>query len=175
VPIRNETKGVTSFLGLGTNLGDRVQNIIDARSRLQHLSCISSIQSSSLYLSSPLGYSAQPDFINCALKIDVRCGADQLLAQVLEIEESLGRVRDRNNQNAARIIDIDLLLFGDHSISSASLTIPHARLCERLFVIEPLLELHADLEIPDCGSLSALRQKGFSDGLFEQQILHKLA
>jgi 2-amino-4-hydroxy-6-hydroxymethyldihydropteridine diphosphokinase len=169
------SSSVTAYLGLGSNLNDRVQNIVDARQKLAQLDCVQSLGSSSLYVSSPVGYSEQADFINCALMVQVKVTAENFFAQTQEIEISLGRVRNPRNQNAARIIDIDLLLFGDEIINAAELTLPHPRLTDRLFVIKPLLELDPKLTIPGLGVLQYLLQTGQQADSFNGQIIHKLA
>ena len=156
-------------------MGDRVQNIIDARQRLAQLTCIDSLRSSSLYLSSPVGYSAQPNFINCVLAAQVIDDVENFFKYSQEIEISLGRVRDLANQNAARTIDIDILLFGNACIDVPQLEIPHPRLAERLFVISPLLELNPELTISGQGALAVLLEKGKQEGVFNSQIIHKLA
>lgn len=130
-----------AVLGLGANLGDPIQQILDARMALSNLPEVLSWTCSSMYLSSPVGYSDQPDFINCVILLQTRYRAEALFEQMQEIERSLGRVRVNGNQNAPRSIDIDMLMFADQKIDKPELTIPHPRMNQRLFVIEPLLEL----------------------------------
>ena len=141
----NETK--QAYLGLGANLGDPIQQIVDARSRLTTLDFVLAYQCSCLYLSSPLGYSEQADFVNCVLSLTLgsHISPEELFSYIQKTENSLGRVRDVNNQNAPRKIDIDILLFDDQNINSENLIIPHPRMSKRLFVLEPLLELGIDM------------------------------
>ena len=172
----NRIKGeVTAYLGLGGNLGDRVQHLIDARQRLSDLPQLSCLRSSSFYLSSPIGYSDQPAFINCAVEVSCKCSSDKLLAEMQFIETELGRVRDPANQNTARVIDIDLLLFGKQVTDDRYLLLPHPRLSERLFVLQPLYELNPDLVIPEIGTLKQLIDTGYSEERFAGQIIHRLS
>lgn len=136
-----ENKLVTAFLGLGANLGDPIQQIVDARRCLLCLSGTEALRSSSLYVSSPVGYSEQPNFINCVVALETHDDAHILLDDMQSIEKRLGRVRDASNQNAPRMIDIDLLLYGETQINDPRLIVPHPRMQERLFVLEPLHEL----------------------------------
>jgi len=136
------------YLGLGANLGDPVQQIIDARVKLISLKCVHAWTCSSMYLSSPVGYADQANFINCVLALDIdnELIAEEFFAHVQKIETDLGRVRDSGNQNAPRKIDIDVLLFADQVINLKKLLIPHPRMAQRLFVIEPLNELGVDIK-----------------------------
>ena len=156
----NEVK--RAWLGLGGNLADPIKQIVDARSKLIQLECVSDWQCSSMYLSSPVGYSDQPDFINCVLSLDVDIDAEQLFAQIQLIETNLGRLRLADNQNAPRKIDIDLLLFNDEVVSTRELIIPHPRMTQRLFVLEPLRELGMKIQRDE-----------YTD--FTQQIIYRLS
>ena len=167
-------EGYRAYLGMGTNLGDRVQNLLDARRSLDVLPQSRSLRCSSLYLSSPVGFTEQPDFINCVLELGFDGSSEHLFAAMQKIESLMGRTRDTDNQNAPRNIDLDLLLFGDMQSQTAELTIPHARMTERLFVIEPLLELNSRLVIPGLGKLSEILQQGRDKGFYDDQALHKL-
>ena len=146
-----------AWLGLGANLADPIKQIVDARTKLIQLDCVSAWECSSMYLSSPVGYSEQPDFINCVLSIDVNVSATKLFSEIQLIETDLGRVRISNNQNAPRKIDIDLLLFGSESVNTPELTVPHPRMTQRLFVLEPLSELGVELQKDD--SIDFTQQK----------------
>ena len=151
-----------------------MQNIIDARTSLLDLDFVQSMQSSSLYLSSPVGYSEQADFINCAVSLMVECDAAALFEGMCEIENQLGRTRDVSNQNAARIIDLDLLIFGDLQNDDVDLTIPHPRISERLFVLEPLAELTPDLIVPMLGDIEKIIIDGIQQNRFIGQKIHRL-
>jgi len=135
-----------AWLGLGANLGDPIQQIVDARQKLIALPFVKQWQCSSLFVSSPVGYTEQADFVNCVLALDVDVSSRQLFGKMQLIETQLGRVRLENNQNAPRKIDIDLLMFGEQSIEEPDLIVPHPRLNQRLFVLEPLRELGVNVE-----------------------------
>ncbi len=131
----------TAYIGVGANLGDPIQQIVDARAALRHLAQTKSLRTSSLYCSKPVGYAEQEDFINAVFEIVTTMTAHQLFASMQKIEIDLGRRRDPNNQNAPRVIDLDLLIFADQIIDDEQLIVPHPRMSERLFVLEPLAEL----------------------------------
>ncbi len=154
----------TAYLGLGANLGDPVQQLIDARTEIYSLPGSLGGRCSSFYLSSPVGYDAQPDFINCVIELSTQLTAIELLDALQAIELRLGRQRVATNQNAPRLIDIDLLLFGNDVIASERLCVPHPRMHLRAFVLEPLLELT---------ELSQYRA-ALNDGEFSGQLLHRL-
>jgi len=153
-----------AYLGLGANLGDPIQQIVDARESLRQLDSTRSLRCSSMYVSSPVGYDSQPDFINCVVELETTCSAIELLDRMQGIEHTLGRQRVIGNQNAPRLIDIDMLLFGDQTINEPRLTVPHPRMANRLFVIKPLLEL-IDLEY---------YRVTLASGNFEGQVLTRL-
>jgi len=134
-----------AYLGLGANLGDPIQQMVDAREALLGLESTLRIRCSNFYVSSPVGYEAQADFVNCVVELETTSGALELLDDMQAIENAIGRQRVADNQNAPRVIDIDLLLFGDQVIDIERLQVPHPRMKNRLFVLEPLLEL-ANLE-----------------------------
>ncbi|MFT5136274.1 MAG: 2-amino-4-hydroxy-6-hydroxymethyldihydropteridine diphosphokinase [Arenicella sp.] len=172
----------TAYVGVGTNLGDRIQNLIDARQQLCDLPQVEKLKCSSFYLSSPVGYLQQPDFINCVVELTLtiephlksELSPQLLFSQMQKIELGLGRVRDSRNQNAARIIDLDLLSFGDCQSNEPSLILPHPRICDRLFVLLPLIELNPDVTLPEVGSLNALLSKKQLHGDFGVQQIYRL-
>ena len=137
----------TAYIGAGANLGDPIQQIVDARVALSILPETQSLRSSSLYCSAPVGYREQADFINVVFELVTSAQAHDLFLSMQKIEESLGRQRDPCNQNAARTIDLDLLLFADQILDDQQLTLPHPRMTERLFVLKPLCELAPELPI----------------------------
>lgn len=153
-----------AYLGLGANLGDPIEQLISARSMLFRLPTVMAGRCSSFYSSSPVGYSQQADFINCVIELDVTISAIELLDQMQLIETMLGRQRVVGHQNAPRLIDIDLLLFGDQQIMNERLIVPHPRMTKRLFVLHPLLEL-----INDDAYKSSLEE-----GEFDGQLIQRL-
>ncbi len=138
-----------------------------ARAALSSWSHCHELRCSYFYQSSPVGYAEQDDFINCVLAIDVSCQAEQLLQYSQQIELQLGRERDPGNQNAPRMIDIDILLFGQQEIKQDKLIVPHPRWQQRLFVLKPLLDVIHQSQKPMLDQL--LEERDFSD-----QIVHRL-
>lgn len=135
---------VTAYLGLGSNVGDRAQNLIEA---LQRLRAVVSLQKlSSIYQSEPVGHTDQPEFYNMVVQCSTELPARQLLQEVLSIETAMGR--ERTVQNGPRNIDIDVLLYDDVVLNDADLQVPHARMHERGFVLRPLLEIAPDMADP---------------------------
>ena len=134
----------TVYLGLGSNLGDRKQNLARALELLsQHLKIE---QVSSIYETEPVGYEQQPLFLNAVCRISTELNPEKLLRLAKKIEAKLGRAP--SFPNAPRPIDIDILLYGDEVFSDKELTIPHPRLAERAFVLMPLAEIAPDLVHP---------------------------
>jgi 2-amino-4-hydroxy-6-hydroxymethyldihydropteridine diphosphokinase len=141
------------FLSLGSNLGDRQRNLESALALLtQHR--IEIIKRSSLYETEPQDFASQPWFLNLAVECRVGYFPHQLLAILLDVERQLGR--DRHAQSipkGPRLIDIDVLLYGRSVIDTPKLTVPHARLLNRRFVLEPLVEIDPQLRHPTTGRL----------------------
>lgn len=165
------------YLGIGANLGDRVETIICSRQLLRDKHWCQSLRSSSLYWSSPvsdhLADLDQPAFVNCVFELTVSCSAIDLFSEIQTLELQLGRERQLNNQNAPRLIDIDLLLFDEQIIDLPNLQVPHPRLLQRRFVIEPLLELNNDIKI--AGELLSERYSlDQQDNCFKGQELYRL-
>ena len=138
---------IKAYIGLGSNLGDPLEQLLKARRLLFSYDEVIDARSSSIYVSTPVGYAKQPDFANCVLELTVRCSHRVLFAQIQLLEDSMGRKRDPDNQNAPRVIDIDLLLFGRQQIDDPDLIVPHPRISQRLFVLLPLAELVPDLVV----------------------------
>ena len=135
------------FLGLGSNLGEREQNIIDAITILAAHPAIKIDKTSSFYETSPVGYLDQPDFLNAVISIESSLTPEQLLAVCLDAEERLGRIRTL--RWGPRTIDIDILIFHDIHCQTDSLTLPHPRLRERCFVLAPLAEIAPPVPLLD--------------------------
>jgi 2-amino-4-hydroxy-6-hydroxymethyldihydropteridine diphosphokinase len=134
------------FVGLGSNLGDRERNIREAVERLRK---IGAVRLSTLRDTDPVGVADQPNFLNAVAELSSELPARELLDRLLEIERELGRDRAKEGRWGPRTIDLDLLLYGDEVIDEPGLTLPHPRLAERRFVLEPLHELAPDLVLPD--------------------------
>lgn len=165
---------VTAFIGFGANLGDPIQQILDARRYLSQQDGISNLVHSPLYLSSPIGYEGQPDFVNCVSSIETSLSAHSLLYALQQIENRLGRKRDFANQDGPRTIDLDLLLFGSQNINDEQLVVPHPRLETRLFTLMPLCQLAPSLSWSASGSVSDILKRGHTAGLFNNQDIYQL-
>lgn len=135
-----------AYLGLGSNLRDKKENIIQALNYLRSNPDITLIRHSSIYLTEPAGISRQPDFYNCAVEIKTTLSPHSLLKAVKTIEADMGRPPDSHFQ--PRLIDIDILLYGNAEIDTLDLLIPHSRLTRRAFVLVPLLEMNPELIHP---------------------------
>ena len=131
-----------AYLGIGTNIGDRLQNLIDTVEALSLLPLTKVIEVSNVYETAPVGYANQDDFLNIVVAASTELNAHNLLGAALGIEAGMGRIR--TIKNGPRIIDVDLLMYESESLDSHTLTLPHPRMLERNFVIKPLLDL--DLE-----------------------------
>jgi 2-amino-4-hydroxy-6-hydroxymethyldihydropteridine diphosphokinase len=143
-----------AYLGLGSNLGDRLANLQSAVDRLQRTHGVRVVRSSRVYETAPVG-PPQPDYLNAVVEIDSDLDAGSLLEACLEVERTLGRVR--TERWGPRTIDVDVLTFGEEAIDERGLTIPHPRMHERAFVLVPLLELVADPPLPGGRRIRTLR------------------
>lgn len=143
------------YVGLGSNLGDREQTIRGALARIEADPQIDVVAVSSLRETDPVGYTDQPKFVNGAAALRTQLSPKALLERLLQIEREMGRERS-GPRYGPRTIDVDLLLYGSEEVDEPGLRIPHPRLAEREFVLEPLAELDSDLEVPGRGSVRAL-------------------
>jgi 2-amino-4-hydroxy-6-hydroxymethyldihydropteridine diphosphokinase len=139
-----------AYVGLGANLGDREWAIREAAKR------IGATRLSEIRETEPWGYLDQPSFLNAAAEVDTALGARELLDLLLEVERGLGRERGTGPRYGPRAIDLDLLLFGPAVIDEPGLTVPHPRLHERRFALEPLVDLDAGLVVPGRGTVAEL-------------------
>jgi 2-amino-4-hydroxy-6-hydroxymethyldihydropteridine diphosphokinase len=135
-----------AFIGIGTNLGDRLANYHEALERIGKLRQTRIVRQSSIYETEPVGEVIGP-FLNGAVEVETEFTAEALMHQLLSIERVMGRKRVRMPKGAARakykprIIDLDLLFFNNELIDAPKLTVPHPRLQERRFVLVPMSEL----------------------------------
>ena len=125
------------YLSLGSNVGDREAQLREALSRLSVAGRVAAV--SSFYETEPVEFTEQPWFLNCAVALETCHTPQELMASILLVEEAMGRRRVQ--KKGPRIIDIDILLFGDSILDSAEVTIPHPAMQERRFVLEPLAEI----------------------------------
>lgn len=133
------------YLSVGSNLGDRKGNLHIAIEKLEEIG--DPVAVSSIYETEPVEVATtQPWFLNCAVKLDTEKMPRQLISAILAVEQEMGR--QRKQQKGPRTIDIDILLFGSSVIEIPSLTIPHPKLHQRRFVLEPLVEIAPDVRHP---------------------------
>jgi len=152
-----DNAGMTrSFVGLGANLDDPRAKIEQALDLLDSEDGVDVTAVSTLRWTDPVGYEDQPRFLNGAAELRTTLEARQLLERLLAVERRLGRVRAEGPRFGPRTIDVDLLLHGAEVIDEPGLQIPHPRLHERRFALEPLAELDPGLEIPGRGPVQTL-------------------
>ena len=140
---------VRCYLGLGSNMLDRVGMIAKAVTCLGAHNDIVLGKVSSMYLTEPWGYEDQDDFVNAVAQVDTYLSPRDLLYEVRSIESKLGR--HKRQRWGPREIDIDILLYGDNVVVEDDLRIPHPHICERGFVLAPLVEVAPDLVHPETG------------------------
>jgi 2-amino-4-hydroxy-6-hydroxymethyldihydropteridine diphosphokinase len=145
-----------AYVGLGANLGDREGTIRAALAALDARPDVAVVAVSSLRETDPIGYLDQPRFVNGAAALDTELGPRELLDALLDVERELGRVRGDGPRFGPRPIDLDLLLHGDLVLDEPGLVVPHPRLHERLFALEPLAELDPALVVPGRGAVADL-------------------
>ena len=145
-----ETTATRAFVGLGANLGDREATIRHAAELL------GAARLSTIRETEPWGYADQPRFLNGVAALDTGLSPRALLDRLLAVERELGRVRGEGPRFGPRTIDLDLLLLGDEVVDEPGLVVPHPRLGERRFVLEPLHELDPKLTLPDGRRVSDL-------------------
>jgi 2-amino-4-hydroxy-6-hydroxymethyldihydropteridine diphosphokinase len=146
---------VKAYVGLGANLGDRQATIRRAIELVGAAAGVEVVGVSSLRETDPVGFEDQPRFLNGVLAVETSLRPRELLDLLLEVERALGRTRT-GPRFGPRTIDLDLLLYGAEQLDEPGLTVPHPRLHERRFVLEPLAELAPGLEIPGRGSVEQL-------------------
>jgi 2-amino-4-hydroxy-6-hydroxymethyldihydropteridine diphosphokinase len=144
----------TAFVGIGSNLGDRETNLARAIELLSAEDGIDVVAVSEIRETEPVGPVEQGPFLNGVVQVETSLRPGELLERLLSVESRLGRVRAE--RWGPRTIDLDLLLYGDETTDEPGLRVPHPRLHERRFVLEPLADLDPGLEIPERGSVSAL-------------------
>ena len=138
--------GTLAYLGLGTNLGDREGHLRAALKELAGLPTMEIGAVSSIYETAPVGLTDQPDFLNLVVSVRTALSPRELMDALLNIENKMGRVR--TVRWGPRVIDLDLLLFGDVRVEVPGLSVPHPRLRERSFVLMPLAEIAPNLVLP---------------------------
>ena len=139
-----------AYVGIGSNLDDPRAQVLNAFDALATIADTRVSARSSLYRTAPMGYASQPDFINAVAALDTLLPAQALLRELHGLEARHGR--NRSFPNAPRTLDLDLLLYGDERIDKPGLSVPHVRMHERAFVLQPLLEIAPQVVIPGRGA-----------------------
>jgi len=142
-----------AYVGIGSNLEKPLEQVERALGELARIPRTRLLKRSSLYRSAPVGYATQPEFVNAVAAIESELAPGELLAELQAIETRHGR--SRSFPNAPRTLDLDLLLYGSELLQSPSLSVPHPRMHERAFVLEPLLEIAPQASIPGRGAARA--------------------
>ena len=148
------TVTTTAFVGIGSNLGDREALLSRAIELLSAEGAIEVSGVSQIRETEPVGPVEQGSFLNAAVRVETELAPRELLDRLLAIEQRMGRVR--RERYGPRTIDLDLLLYGNEVVDEPGLTVPHPRLRERRFALEPLSDLDPSLTIPGAGPISAL-------------------
>jgi 2-amino-4-hydroxy-6-hydroxymethyldihydropteridine diphosphokinase len=146
-----------AYVGIGSNQDGPVGQVEAALRELDRIPDSRLLARSSLYRTSPVGYADQPDFTNAVAALETSLAPEKLLDELLSIETAHGR--QRSFANAPRSLDLDLLLYGESELKTPRLIVPHPRMCERAFVLRPLLELAQDISIPGKGAARDLLQQ----------------
>lgn len=144
-----------AYIGLGSNLSEPIKQVKNAIEEIKKIAQSHVVNVSSLYLSKPMGPQDQDDYINAVLALKTTLSPLELLNALQSIENKAGRVR-KENRWGARILDLDVILFGNEIINTERLTVPHYGMKQREFVLLPLAEIAADLIIPS--SIASDRQ-----------------
>lgn len=153
------TTHTRAYLSLGSNLGDRLANLACAVRAITETAGVREVRISPVYETAPLGHgetivATQPAHLNCAVMLETMLSARALLAETQRIERAIGR--GEHGRWESRVIDIDIVLFGDERIATAELTVPHTGMLKRAFVLRPLVDLDADLSVDGVGRLERL-------------------
>ena len=143
-----------AFVGLGSNIGEPRRQLQAAMKELDELPGTRAIAASALYRSAPLGYLEQPEFLNAVVELETRLAPEALLDGLQAIEKRHGR--ERPFAGAPRTLDLDLLLYGDATLATPRLSLPHPRMHERAFVLMPLAEIAPRATIPGRGTAREL-------------------
>jgi 2-amino-4-hydroxy-6-hydroxymethyldihydropteridine diphosphokinase len=146
---------VVAFLGLGSNLGDRLANLQAAVDALQAEPGLRVTTSSRVWETRPVGGPPQPDYLNAVIRIETDLSARDLLDVARRVEARLGRIR--KERWGARTMDVDVLLYDDEEVDDPDLVVPHPRMTQRAFVLLPLLDLEPDPVLPDGTRLKDVR------------------
>ncbi|MEZ5841892.1 MAG: 2-amino-4-hydroxy-6-hydroxymethyldihydropteridine diphosphokinase [Hyphomicrobiales bacterium] len=152
---------VEAAIALGSNIGDKADNLDQAIAALERVAGVRVTARSRYWRTAPWGFTEQDWFVNAAVVVETSLTARQLLEACLDIEARLGRVRTM--RWGPRLIDLDILVYGDETVDEPGLVVPHPRMLERAFVLAPLAELKPDLVIAGQRIADALATLGTGD------------
>jgi len=155
---------VVAYIGLGSNLSGPIKQVQSAITEIRKIPLSQVLSISPLYISRPMGPQDQNDYINAVLALETSLPAIELLNNLQTIENTAGRVR-KENRWGARILDLDIILFGNEVIHTDRLTIPHYGMSEREFVLLPLVDIAPDLRLPNGDSVKLLSQNIANNGI----------
>ena len=161
-----------AYIGIGSNLGDKLHNCRHSINRISKLPGYSVTKSSAIFKTEPDGVTGQDWYINCVAQIETGEGPYQLLKNLLNIEAEMGRVREK--KWGPRIIDLDILLFNQEIVSSNGLSIPHPLLHKRRFVLEPLAQLAPDVVHPVLQQTIEQLRKKISKGPYVEALKEEM-
>ena len=156
---------IDAFVGLGSNLQEPERQVRDALAQLAELPGSRLVAASSLYRNPPMGPADQPDYVNAVAWLSTTLSAPELLSSLQGIERRHGRVRGQVERWGPRVLDLDLLLWGQERIEADGLTVPHPGLPARAFVLYPLAELAPAMDVPGLGRVIDLRARVDGSGL----------
>ncbi len=148
----NKLERVKAYIALGSNLGDKIENLKSAVCMLEENSSCLVVKKSSLYITKPVGIEDQPEFLNAVVELETSLNPNDLLELCLNIEKRLGR--KRTIRWGPRVIDLDILLYDNLTVCEENLKIPHPEMMKRAFVLVPLAEIAPDVILP--GGIKAL-------------------
>lgn len=149
--------GARAWIGLGSNLGEPVQKVEAGMAEIDNEPGIRVAAHSSLYRTAPTDYLDQPEFINAVVRINCTLEPAALLGRLQSIENRFGRDR-YGVLFGPRTLDLDILIYDDLVLETGALTLPHPRMHQRLFVLEPLFEIEGEMVIPAVGKLTECRK-----------------
>lgn len=156
---------VPAYVGLGSNLDSPASQVQRALAELESLDDVRFVTASALYRNPPLGPQDQPDYVNAVAGLLTRLPPQELLGQLQALELRLGRIREEGDRWGPRIIDLDLLVYGNLTMQNPDLNLPHSGISERNFVLLPLCDIAPWLTVPGKGSASVLAQRLGCSGL----------
>ena len=157
---------VTAYIALGSNLDDPQSHVRQAMAELNRLPVSQCTAYSSLYRSPPMGPQDQPEYINAVVRLGTDLSAVELLNAMQSLEWAHGRRRQSERRWGARTLDLDLLLYGEQSIQTDRLQVPHPGMADRDFVLRPLYEIEPHLQVPGLGPVRVLVRRCRGGGLY---------